>query len=296
MSDESYNLGAQLEGLPDQIRRFYDAYFAELRLGLASGDLFSEAVPRYLGDEKRVVALGGADGVVVAHFPVDLEIAITERGTGRVLHRFYSEPNERGDAYEFAVVDSLPAIDLVRILSEGKDVGLNVTPGEPWGAVGFAEPQLEIDADTGDLAWRAPWSRLTCADFNSLRYWEDPQRARSEARGALRPYVRGIERGELDEVRAPRAVGRAGVEAGDRGVVVQVFERPSPALLVEYADLQGQTKALATYSSDLEQILDVLVDPKFSGTEGQVDEPAVPLSRTLALPADSSVTFERWAA
>lgn len=46
-----------------------------------------------------------------------------------------------------------------------------------------------------------------------------------------------MERKELDEVVAPENIEEAGVNAGARGVVLEVFERPSPALLIEYADL-----------------------------------------------------------
>ncbi len=64
--------------------------------------------------------------------------------------------------------------------------------------------------------------------------------------------------GELDEVNAPEDLPKAGVKLGDRGVVLEVFEgRPSedipPALLVEYADSEGQTKALVTYSTNLQR-------------------------------------------
>lgn len=62
---------------------------------------------------------------------------------------------------------------------------------------------------------------------------------------------------ELDEVRAPAAIGKAGIEAGDRGIVVETFERPRPAILVEYADEKGRTKALVFYSPDLERILEI---------------------------------------
>ena len=58
---------------------------------------------------------------------------------------------------------------------------------------------------------------------------------------------------ELDEIRAPGPLPEVGVETGDRGVVLEVFERPNLALLVEYADEEGRTKALVVYSSDLRQ-------------------------------------------
>jgi hypothetical protein len=62
---------------------------------------------------------------------------------------------------------------------------------------------------------------------------------------------------ELDEVRAPGSLPEAGVRTGDRGVVVEVFEHPSPAVMVEYADEEGQTKVLVLYSPGLEQVFEV---------------------------------------
>lgn len=63
---------------------------------------------------------------------------------------------------------------------------------------------------------------------------------------------------ELDEVRAPENLPGVEVGAGDRGVVVDAFERPRPAVMVEYADSEGRTKALVTYSPDLEQTINVI--------------------------------------
>lgn len=62
---------------------------------------------------------------------------------------------------------------------------------------------------------------------------------------------------ELDEIRAPKSLPGIGVEAGDRGTVVGEHMRPEPAIEVEYADEDGQTKALVVYSPDLEKILAV---------------------------------------
>jgi hypothetical protein len=265
MSDESHNLYAQIERLPGQIQQFYGAYFSELRRVLAGPNVLSEAVPEFLTGYKRVLTLGGTDGVVVAHFPVDLEITVSGKGTGEVLLKFSSEPNAVRDAYEFVAPFGLPARELAEALSGEEDIGLGVSAGVPWGAIGFAAPQQKVDATTGKLAWQAPWTRLICADFNSLRYWEDPRRAKAEAREDLDPYIRRSEPradtvayGELDEVEAPEDIEKAGVEVGDSGVVVEVFEQPRPALLVEYADPEGRTKALVTYSTDLTQVLDVL--------------------------------------
>ena len=63
---------------------------------------------------------------------------------------------------------------------------------------------------------------------------------------------------ELDEVHAPGSLPEVEVRSGDRGVVVEVFEHPASAVIVEYADVEGQTKATVLYSPDLGQILEVI--------------------------------------
>ena len=66
---------------------------------------------------------------------------------------------------------------------------------------------------------------------------------------------------ELDEIKAPADVEEVDVRAGDRGVVVEVFEHPEPAVLVEFANEEGRTKALVAYSTDLTQLLEVIPEP-----------------------------------
>lgn len=62
---------------------------------------------------------------------------------------------------------------------------------------------------------------------------------------------------ELDEVRAPGPLPEVGIKTGDRGVVVMEYERPKPAIEVEYADEEGVPKAFVVYSSDLAKVLAV---------------------------------------
>lgn len=66
---------------------------------------------------------------------------------------------------------------------------------------------------------------------------------------------------DLDGVRAPADIELVAVRAGDAGVVVQAFERPKPAVMVEYADDEGRIKALVIYSPDLRRLLQVLPEP-----------------------------------
>lgn len=66
------------------------------------------------------------------------------------------------------------------------------------------------------------------------------------------------ERRELEEVRASHELPQAGVQKGDRGVIVEVFGEPDPAIMVEYADEEGQTRALVIYTHDLERVLRII--------------------------------------
>lgn len=63
---------------------------------------------------------------------------------------------------------------------------------------------------------------------------------------------------ELDEVYAPEPLPEIGVRSGDRGVVVEVFDLPTRAVMVEYADSEGQTKATVLYSCNLERVFEVI--------------------------------------
>ncbi len=292
MGDESHKLHAQLQALPGQIERFYGAYFSVLRRGLARPDVFREAVPEFLRGYRRVLTVAGTDGVVVAHFPIEWEITVSGKGSGELLLRFSSEPDADRDAYDFAAPFELSARELAESLSGEEDIRLEVSPGVPWGVIGFSSPQQKIDATTGELAWQAPWTRLICADYNSLRYWVNPKRAEAEAREDLDPYVRRSQDQtgaaiyeELDEIEAPERIEEAGVEAGDTGVVVEVFDRPRPAVLVEYADPEGRTKALVTYSPDLGRVLDVLRTRGRPSREGATGPEPVLAAQVYAAPA-----------
>jgi hypothetical protein len=73
-------------------------------------------------------------------------------------------------------------------------------------------------------------------------------------------------------------------------VVIEVFRQPDPALVVEYADPVGQTKALITYSTDLEEIFDVFVDRDFLAHQEQpLDQEAAPQEQTHDFSSSSPV-------
>ncbi len=263
---EQQDLRSQLARLPEQIRQYYNTYFSELRKSLERPDLFHKAVPDFLKGYKRVVSIGGKDGLIVVHFPIEVKITISQTGTEKILIRFDSGLDATEDIFEFITFPGSPVNDLISFVSDGEDIS-DVLPTETeWGtgvAGIFDKPAPKADLDTGQIVWKASWTRLAFCDLNYLYFWDDAERAKLEARKDIEPYIRGLEHKVLDEVAAPEDIEEAGIKAGDRGVVIEAFEQPSPALLVEYADPIGQTRALATYSSDLENLLDVFVDTNF---------------------------------
>lgn len=202
-------LNAQKQRLPAQIAEYYDTYFTELQDQLQRPNLFAEAVPDFLKGYKRIISVGGQDGLVVAHFPAELGITISEPNTRRVLMRFPSILDAKEDSYEFIQVRDLPVSDLVTLISGGEDVDLGIPPGEVfWGVRGFNAPQQWIDPTTGELAGQAPWTYLACADLYHLRFWEDPERARKDARADIEPYVHDPETANVGQKQTPRFVPR----------------------------------------------------------------------------------------
>lgn len=183
-------LGAQLQRLRTQIPEFYGAYFSELRGRLERPDLFAEAVPDRMKGRKRIVSMVGRDGLLVVHTPIEKEIVVTEDASGRRLAFFPAEPDAEDDRYEFVMVPGEPVSILANFIGGGEEIELDIPSDALWGVKGFSAPQQKVDAESGELAWTAPWSRLVAVDLSHLSYFEDLQRARAEAREEVEPYVR----------------------------------------------------------------------------------------------------------
>lgn len=184
-------LYAQREKLLTQIPEYYRVYFSELRSQLERPDVFTEAVPDWMRGCKRVVAVGGRDGLVVVHFPIEMEISI-DRDDGTSLLRFPSEPDADDDTYDFIAFPGEPVSVLANFIGGGEDIEIGIEPDVPWGVKGFSRPQQRVNTggDLAELAWEAPWTRIVAVDFYSLHYFEDPKRARAEAREDVEPYIR----------------------------------------------------------------------------------------------------------
>lgn len=181
----------QQERLTTKIPEYYRAYFSELRSQLERPDVFTDAVPDWMRGYKRVVAVGGRDGLVVVHFPRQTGISI-DRTDGTNLLHFPSEPDANDDSYEFITFPSESVSALANFIGGGEDIEIGLEPDMPWGAKGFTAPQqaVNVAGERAELAWSAPWTRMVATDFYSLGYWEDPERARAEAREDIEPYVR----------------------------------------------------------------------------------------------------------
>lgn len=186
---------AQLERQLAQIIEYYDTYFSELRHQLRRPDLFSEAIPEFLKGFKRVISIVGGDGIVIVHFPIEQQITFRATGGGNVLTRFSSVLDAEEDSYEAIQFPSSSRVhDLVKLVSGGEDVGFDIPPGElVWGIRGFNVPQQKVDTTTSEVTWQAPWTRLVTGDSYHLRYWENTERAKREAKADIEPYVPGSE-------------------------------------------------------------------------------------------------------
>lgn len=297
-SEEHQNLRTQLARLRGQIKEYYATYFSELRSELGRNDLFFNAIPDHLRGYKRVISIGGRDGLIVVQFPAELEITISKTDTGELLIHFPSVLDAQENIFEFVTFPNSPVKDLVRFVNDGEDIN-DVMPSDTQWGIGvagvFDRPAQKADLDTGQVTWRAPWTRLSFADFNHLHFWADKNRARWEAKKDIEPYVKGIERKELDDVIAPEDVKEASVKAGDRGVVIEEFKKPDPALLVEFADPVGQTKALITYSTNLDRIIDVFVDEDFLKHRGKpLDQEEAPREQIHEVSSSPPVLVEAY--
>jgi putative PIN family toxin of toxin-antitoxin system len=179
----------QIEGLTTRIPDYYRAYFTELRSQLDRPEMFSEGVEGWMRGYKRVVTVAGRDGVVVAHFPIDIPLSI-DRDDGTNLLHYPSQANASQDAFEFLQFPSESVSVLANFIGGGTDVEIGIEPDVPWGAKGFARPQQRVDMAAVQVDWEAPWTRLVTVDLNSLAYFSDPERARAEAREDVEPYLR----------------------------------------------------------------------------------------------------------
>ena len=154
-------------------------------------DVFAEAVPDWMRSYKRVVSVGGSDGLVVAHYPVEADASI-EMEDGTNLLRMLAEPDANEDRYKFFRFAGLPVSDLVNYVGGGEDIEIEIEPDAARRVRGFSRPQQKVDtsAKLAELTWQAPWTRIVAVEFYRLHYFEDLDRARAEAREHIEPYIR----------------------------------------------------------------------------------------------------------
>ncbi len=184
-------VAGQYEKLATQIPEFYGAYFSVLRNQLERPDVFAEAVPDWMRGYKRVVTVRVRDGVVVVHFPRELEVTV-EGDDGTTLLRFPSEPDAVDDTYEFLTFPEESANALAKFIGGGGDIEIDIEPDVAWGVKGYDKPQQMADTSgaLAELSWQSPWTRIVAADLFSLIYISDPESAKEEARRDVDPCIR----------------------------------------------------------------------------------------------------------
>ena len=184
-------LYAQQERLLTTLPEYYRTYFAELRSQLERPDVFDEAVPEHMRGYKRVLSVSGRDGLLVVHVPIEKEIIFTEKGTGKRLEHFPAESSADDDRFEFIQFPEESVNVLANFIGGGEEIELDIPTDTSWGIKGFSSPKQRINTsgELAELSWEAPWTRLVAADFYSLHYFEDPERARAEAREDVEPYL-----------------------------------------------------------------------------------------------------------
>lgn len=184
-------LQAQQERLTAKIPEYHRAYFSELRGQLERPEVFAEGIPDWMAGYKRVIAIGGRDGLLVIHVPVEKETILSDPVSGRRLHYIPAEPDADDDRTEdFIAFPDTSVSVLANSFSGGEEIDLDIPTDKLWGVKGFSRPQQVIDPTAGELTWTAPWTRLVAADIYNLSYFEDPERARAEAREDVEPYIR----------------------------------------------------------------------------------------------------------
>lgn len=118
---------------------------------------------------------------------------------------------------------------------------------KPFGALGYSEESGNWEELRDRIREGLPHS---LALLLSRTQWGDNYR--------VDMMLDGPSGEKAQEIKAPTDLEEVGVRAGDRGVVIEVFEHPEAAVMVEYADEEGQTKAQVIYSPDLTQLLEVI--------------------------------------
>jgi hypothetical protein len=177
-----------LRKLREGMKDYFRAYYAEVRRLIETHDAHDEVPAPYQGC-KRVLAMLGADGLVITHweapedsfeFETSTESAeeIIARQTGNLsggpdLGR---HPPEIGRGCE--------------VISTGDGYGLSILPhtaGRDFGAVTIQEP-VRVPRMDGTM-WVTGWTRLDAASVDHLYVWTDALQARTEARDHLSRYL-----------------------------------------------------------------------------------------------------------
>lgn len=184
MSETGYWTNARINRLRYDVKRFFRAYYSEVRRQIAEAP-DAEAIPPWFRGGRRIEITLCADGIVVGHRPYDEEAPTFPNGE---------------DAYTFALAPGVMTVKEVVArykppFPPGKAVSALIpdyAPGEDFGARYWSEPLRRVTPmdDKGRIITEASkWTRLDYASMNRLGAYRDLPWAREQARHVLRPYL-----------------------------------------------------------------------------------------------------------
>lgn len=193
------------------------AYYDELRKQMDAYKTMPDAFPAYLKGCKRVVAVLGQDGVVVSHWPAEM------------------------DAFEFHQSDKA----IGEIANEQSDGGFQWDI-EPGAEVGMKAAGVAIYLGTeasGTPHWRTPWDVMHVTSDVSGIQWNDTL-ARTEATNDVLTFVTGHLLNLNSDTKPPQIFDRLETVINEFGALlrshpgeeeVQRFLKENPSLLSQGA-------------------------------------------------------------
>src|SRR5262245_13461812 len=146
--------------MPDRIRRYVESYYETLRQQLAKYHAIADDIPEFLKGCRRVVAVLGSDGLVIAHYLSN--------------HDTFQFGNSNSTMK--AIVESLTGDPFRFDYAIGVAVDLKL-----------AEAVIRDDS-TGSIIWSAPWAWLEASSNVTAARWSE-QAARVAAIEEVQQFV-----------------------------------------------------------------------------------------------------------
>ena len=142
--------GVDQAALEERLRKFYGAYYSELRQRMSEYPVASDIFPYYLTGSRRIVATLTKDGLVIVHYPAD------------------------HDTFEFAVTTEQRVTDLTEELSTivypngYRAVSLPRDPEDPEKDFDGAFQMMRYEAEYNGQIIRPDYVRLDAAAMDTL--------------------------------------------------------------------------------------------------------------------------------